>query len=375
MRNVLLGVALLLLAACSEKREAAEPAAELAVDLAAGRAIAQESCSTCHGMDGRGETETAPNLAAQPAEYMVESLQAYKKGERLHAAPMKLAVDMSDADIRNVAAYYASLPKLSSAPAATAYQPGDSSYHEGGQTAAVCTECHGENGYSQEPGVPSLAGQQPAYVIVATQEYANGSRPHGKKEAMFNALAQVDVEKMAMYFAAQVPPVRQPPSVGDAKRGEALSADCSECHGPQGISHDPLVPSLAGQEPVYLVNAIKAYRDGVRKHEVMVVDMNDSDIENVAAYYSVQQLQAAVDKNLAVQELVTKCDRCHGPALSNSRMVVPGLNGQNKEYLVRVMKAYRDFDRGSSLMHKMSADYSDETIEALASYYSSQPPN
>jgi len=375
MRNVLLGVALLLLAACSEKHEAAEPAADLAVDLAAGRTIAQDSCSTCHGMDGRSETDTAPNLAAQPAEYLVESLHAYKEGQRLHAAPTEFTSSMSDADIRNIAAYYASLPKLAAAPAASAYQPGDSSYHEGAQTAAVCTECHGENGYSQEPGVPSLAGQQPAYVIVATQEYANGSRPHAKKEAMFKALAQVDVEKMAMYFASQVPPVRQPPSFGDVKRGETLIADCSECHGPRGISHDPLVPSLAGQEPLYLVNAIKAYRDGVRKHEVMVVDMNDSDIENVAAYYSVQQLQAAVDKNLAVQELVTKCDRCHGPALSNSRMVVPGLNGQNQEYLVKVMKAYRDFDRGSSLMHKMSADYSDETIEALASYYSGQPAN
>lgn len=269
-------------------------------------------------------------------------------------------------------AAYAETPEPAAAPA---YQPGDSSYYEGRQTAAVCTECHGENGYSQEPGVPSLAGQQPAYMIIATGEYSNGSRPHAAQEGMLKALAQVDVEKMAMYFAAQVPPVRQPPSFGDVERGETLSADCGECHGPQGSSRDPLVPSLAGQEPVFLVNAIKSYRDHLRKHEVMAVGMSDSDIEDVAAYYSVKQLHAAIDKNPAVQELVTKCDRCHGPALSNSRMVVPGLSGQSKEYLVRVMKAYRDYDRGSSLMHKMSADYSDETIEALASYYSSQPVN
>jgi len=376
MRNVLLVVALLLLAACAEKPEpAAEPAADIPVDLAAGRVIAQADCSDCHGMDGRGETDTAPNLAAQPVEYLVESIHAYKEGQRLHAAPMELASGMSDADIRNVAAYYAGLPKLSTPPAPPAYQPGDSSYHEGGQTGSVCTECHGENGYSQDPGVPSLAGQQPAYMIVATGEYANGSRPHAAKEGMLKALAQVDVEKMAMYFAAQVPPVREAPSFGDVKRGETLVAGCGECHGSQGISHDPLVPSLAGQEPVYLVNALKSYRDQVRKHEVMTVDMTDSAIEDVAAYYSVQQLHAAVDQNLAVEELVNKCDRCHGTAVSNSRMVVPGLNGQNQEYLVRVMKAYRDSDRGSSLMHKMSADYSDETIEALASYYSSQPAN
>ena len=375
MRNVLLSVALLVLAACSEKPEPAEPVAGLAVDLDAGRAIAQANCSTCHGMDGRGETDTAPNLAAQPAEYLVESLQAYKEGQRLHAAPMKLASAMSDADVRNVAGYYSSLPKLPAAASAVAYQPGDSSYHEGGRTAAVCTECHGANGYSQEPGVPSLAGQQPAYMIVATQEYSSGSRPHMAKEGMLKALEKVDIEKMAVYFAAQVPPVREPPSFGDVNRGETLSADCGECHGERGVSHDPLVPSLAGQEPVYLVNALKSYRDQKRKHEEMAVGVNDSDIEDLAAYYSVQPLKAAVDKDLAVQELVTKCDRCHGPAMSNSRMVVPGLNGQNLEYLVRVMKAYRDYDRGSSLMHKMSADYSDETIEALAAYYASQPAN
>jgi cytochrome c553 len=101
----------------------------------------------------------------------------------------------------------------------------------------------------------------------------------------------------------------------------------------RGVSHDPLVPSLAGQEPVYLVNALKSYRDQERKHEEMAVGVNDTDIEDLAAYYSVQPLKAAVVKDPAVQELVTKCDRCHGPAMSNSRMVVPALNGQNPEYL------------------------------------------
>lgn len=375
MRNVLLSVAVLLLAACAEKPEPAEPAAGAAVDLAAGRTLAQADCSTCHGMEGLGATAAAPNLAAQPNEYLVESLRAYRGGQRLHAAPMELVSGMSDADISNVAGYYSSLPEPPAAAATVAYQPGDSSYHEGGRTAAMCTECHGANGYSQEPGVPSLAGQQPAYIILATQEYSKGSRPHMAKEGMLKALEKVDVEKMAVYFAAQVPPVREPPSFGDVSRGESLSADCGECHGDRGVSHDPLIPSLAGQEPVYLVNALKSYLDGQRKHEVMAADFTGKDIEDLAAYYSVQPLKAAVDKDLAVQELVNKCDRCHGLATSSSRMVVPGLNGQDPEYLVRVMKAYRDNDRGSSLMHNMSADYSDETIEALAAYYASQPAN
>ena len=43
--------------------------------------------------------------------------------------------------------------------------------------------------------------------------------------------------------------------------GEPLTAICGSCHGARGVSLDPLVPSLAGQEPVYLVNSIRAYRD------------------------------------------------------------------------------------------------------------------
>jgi cytochrome c553 len=112
-------------------------------------------------MDGRGETETAPNLAAQPAEYLVESLQAYKEGQRLHAAPMKLASAMSDADVRNVAGYYSSLPQLPAAAAAVAYQPGDSSYHEGGQVAVVCTECHAQTVTAGTRRSVWLANNQP----------------------------------------------------------------------------------------------------------------------------------------------------------------------------------------------------------------------
>jgi cytochrome c553 len=117
------------------------------------------------------------------------------------------------------------------------------------------------------------------------------------------------------------------------------------------------VPSLAGQEPVYLVKAIKSYRGLERRHEDMVADQSDEEIDDIAAYYSVQQLEAAADETLALQELVANCYRCHGLALGKYRMGVPALDGQNREYLARVMKSYRDDDRGSSLMHKMSANY------------------
>jgi len=361
-------VASLVLAACAEDREPVEAA----VDIDAGRVFAVNNCSACHAPDGRGMTDEIPNLAAQPAGYLVEAMNAYREGRRHHAALQGLFSGMKEADIRNIAAHFSGLPPLEPVPTA-ATDP--NAYVEGAEIAAACTVCHGENGVSMTAGIPSLAGQQPIYLIVSTQEYASGNRGHAEKAAMLEGLDQVDIEKMAMFFAAQLPPVREPPPFGNASAGEPLTASCGGCHGARGVSHDPMVPSLAGQEPNYLVAAIKAYRSQERDHEDMVTDRSDEDIENIAAFYSVQQAGSALSLDGSVSELAAKCDRCHGPAAGSSTMAVPSLNGQNRDYLVRVMKQYRDDDRGSSMMHKMSSGYSDDMIEAIASYYASHPAN
>ena len=82
MKNILLGIAtLILLAACAKEPESAEPV----VDLAAGEAIARADCADCHGMDGRGGTAEIPNLTAQPIQYLVDAMHAYRDGGRLHA--------------------------------------------------------------------------------------------------------------------------------------------------------------------------------------------------------------------------------------------------------------------------------------------------
>jgi cytochrome c553 len=366
MRIFLMGIIVIsTLAACSEEQE---PQAQ-APDIEAGRAMAAEQCSGCHGLDGRGQESDIPDLAAQPADYLADALHAYQDGRRHHAALRDLASDMSEANIRNIAAYYASLPPVEAVSDLEPQPPGGSSYHDGAAIAAICTDCHGERGYSQTPGVPSLAGQQPAYLIVSTLEYVTGNRGHAEKEKMLQGLQQIDIEKMSLYFASQSPPVREAPPFGDPARGEPLSAACGECHGARGVSHEPLVPSLAGQEPTYLVDAITAYRDEERHHEVMMTDSSDAEIEDIAAFYAVQGGEAAADDSLAVQELAAKCDRCHAPTTGTFSMAVPTLYGQNREYLVKAMKAYRDDARGSAMMHKMSAAYNDQMIEGIANYY------
>ena len=78
-------------------------------------------------------------------------------------------------------------------------------------------------------------------------------------------------------------------TAADADAGKAKSAVCVACHGPAGISSNPLWPNLAGQQDQYLDKQMKAFRDGVRKDPVMApmaAGLSDEDIANLAAYYS-----------------------------------------------------------------------------------------
>ena len=66
-------------------------------------------------------------------------------------------------------------------------------------------------------------------------------------------------------------------------------AKCTACHGADGNSTNPSWPNLVGQSKDYLVNALKAYKGGVRKNGMMAgiaKGLSDADIENVAAYYA-----------------------------------------------------------------------------------------
>jgi cytochrome c553 len=79
-----------------------------AQDVSAGRKKAI-ACQACHGMDGIAKLPEAPNLAAQPAVYLERELRAYRSGARQNAVMSVAAKTLSDADIRDLAAYYAAI--------------------------------------------------------------------------------------------------------------------------------------------------------------------------------------------------------------------------------------------------------------------------
>jgi cytochrome c553 len=79
-------------------------------------------------------------------------------------------------------------------------------------------------------------------------------------------------------------------NAGDAKVGrEKAESVCGVCHGVDGLAKIPEAPNLAGQTETYLIEQITAFKSGERKNEMMSVvvqDLSDTDIENLAAYYS-----------------------------------------------------------------------------------------
>ena len=373
MKTLSLGFVLVLalaLAGCTDNREsAAKPAT---ADAAAGKIIAERDCKACHGANGGGVAPAIPHLAAQRERYLLASLMEYKDGKRTHAALKDMTTKMSEADMRNVAAYFASLPPVANAAAQDVKH--SSPYEQGKKLAAACAGCHGEDGNAKAPGTPSLAGQQPHYLVAAIQEYHRGDRRTGTMKSQLRDSDRLELENLALYFAVQTPVQRAPATRGDPVAGEPLTAMCGGCHGARGVSADSATPSLAGQDAQYLANATKAYRKtrqnwGMQRY---VSALSDKDIDNIAAFYAAQQPRAADQVPTSTQELAAKCNRCHD-AEDTAALSAPKMRGQDKDYLIMALRAYRDGKRESTTMHNMSFPYSNAIIESLATWYASQP--
>ena len=85
-------------------------------------------------------------------------------------------------------------------------------------------------------------------------------------------------------LAASAPSLAADPAAAKSK-----AAQCFVCHGADGLAKVPDAPNLAGQNPAYLVKALKEYRSGKREHEVMSMmakNLSDQDIALVASYFS-----------------------------------------------------------------------------------------
>jgi cytochrome c553 len=108
--------------------------------------------------------------------------------------------------------------------------------------------------------------------------------------------------------------------------------------------------------------------------------LSDADMQSLAAYYASLKLKTA-NPNASGQDLIagkakaSACMACHGASGVSNNPAWPSLAGQQRDYMVAVLKAYRAGTRKNELMAGVAKDLSDADIDAVAAYYSSASSN
>lgn len=163
----------------------------------------------------------------------------------------------------------------------------------GEKLSQTCLGCHGVPGLrntSPVYRVPMIGGQHAEYIVSALQAYKNKQRPHGTMQAQAASLSDQDMADIAAYFS-ELPGNTSPITVAGVEAGKEKSAICSTCHGADGVSSSSNYPTLAGQYPDYLVQALKEYRSGARKNGVMAgfsSNLTIEDIKELSAWFASQ---------------------------------------------------------------------------------------
>ena len=260
---------------------------------------------------------------------------------------------------------------------------------EGRQVAeTMCAGCHGINGIAKDKGVPHIAGQRAVYLHLEMKVYQAGGRGH---KVMTNTVKYMNddaIMKVAAYYASLEP---AEPSGGSAKAapskpsavsaGKAAAAGCGGCHGDAGISSTAGMPSLIGMDPKYFVAAVKAYKGGQRKHDMMktlVSGVSEAELNNIALYYALEKPGKAKTPSpgnaAAGKTAAAGCVGCHGEGGVSGNPTTPSLAGQDAQYFIDAMRAYKDGSRSDATMKGPATSIDEATAKNLAAYYASQIP-
>ncbi|MCH8551721.1 MAG: cytochrome c4 [Natronospirillum sp.] len=148
------------------------------VDAQRGEELSQ-TCAGCHGTDGNSSDPANPSLAGQNERYFVEQLQAYQSGQRVNALMQGFAADLSEQDMRDLAAFYAEQEPTFGEADPDLVELGRQIYRAGIEESGVmsCMACHGAQGQGNAPaGFPRVAGQHADYTIRQLEAYRAGHR-------------------------------------------------------------------------------------------------------------------------------------------------------------------------------------------------------
>ncbi|MBU1396109.1 MAG: c-type cytochrome [Gammaproteobacteria bacterium] len=167
-----------------------------------------------------------------------------------------------------------------------------------------------------------------------------------------------------------------------ADKIETVAETCNGCHGANGVSENPSVPSISGQHEFYLKKTLLDWKRGVRHSdtmESMIKDYSEAQIAELAAFYAIKPwtpVAQKVDPKLVAlgREASRRCAGCHGVTGASHDGETPKLNGQWAEYVEMDALKFREGNVPVSdqRMIKAVKKMSVEELKAIAAYYASQ---
>lgn len=193
-----LAISLLLLAGVSTAFAGGDPVA--------GKAKAT-LCFGCHGADGNSSNPDWPSLAAQGAPYIAKQVADFKSGARKDPTMSAMAAQLQDADLDDVAAYFASNKRNLAGADKDKVAMGEKIYRAGiaDKGVAACASCHGPTGIGNPAAkFPALSGQHAKYTTKALNDFRSGARSNDPQKMMQTVAAKLsdkEIDAVASYVA------------------------------------------------------------------------------------------------------------------------------------------------------------------------------
>lgn len=171
--------------------------------------VASALCQGCHGEDGNSLEGLIPKLAGQYSQYLSKQFRNYQTGAREHQIMSAMSAIISDAELSDIVAYFASQKQMSGGGKA-GNPTGKNLFTRGDMARGVlpCEGCHGVNGKGQAPDVsdyPVIGGQQKDYLRTQITHWRSGERSNsagGVMNAITKSLTDAEVDALADYISS-----------------------------------------------------------------------------------------------------------------------------------------------------------------------------
>ena len=177
-------------------------------DAARGQQLAGQ-CGSCHGSEGTSPSPNWPSLAGQLPTYLYKQLKDYKDGNRQDALMSALVGNLSDQDMADLAAFYASQPLPPAKPSGDEAATKLVKIGDGQRLIPACNSCHGRSGQGNRvlerdiATMPALTGQFPAYLEKTMLDYKSGKRGNDvyrRMRAITEQLTEAEIKALSEYY-------------------------------------------------------------------------------------------------------------------------------------------------------------------------------